>query len=109
MTGQGRERGGDGGGGLRGENIEQKQHGCVLPGQHPPAIRRLSPLSLPRSRSTATPLPAITKRNRFGEEGGCKLIPALLIDSLEAWIPYFAREKWQLIQPYPLSFCLPAL
>lgn len=71
---------------------------------------RLPPSSLPRSCSTATSSPALIKRNRFGEEeGGCELGPVLLIDSLEAWIAYFAREKWQLIQPYPLSFCLPAL
>lgn len=71
---------------------------------------RLPPPSLPGSCSMATPSPGLTKRNRFGEEeGGCELVPVLLIDSLEAWIAYFAREKWQLIQPYPLSFCLPAL
>lgn len=110
MAGKGQEHGGDWAGGLNGgKNVELRKSGCLVLEQHRPAGQRLRPPSLPRSRSKATPLPVVTKGNCSGEEGGCKLIPALLIDSLEAWILYFAREKWQLIQHYPLSFCLPVL
>lgn len=45
-----------------------------------------------------------------GGGGGMQIHTSpFLIESLEAWIPSFAREKLQLIQPLPLSFCLPAL
>lgn len=36
MIGQGQEHGGDRGG-LRRKNIQQKKHGCVLLGRHPPS------------------------------------------------------------------------
>lgn len=109
MTGQGQKHGGDGEEGYRGKMFSIRSTAVFCWGTILLARRRLPPSSLPRSVSTAAPLPAVTKQNSFGEEGGWKLIAALLIDSLEAWIPYFAREKWQLIQPYPLSFCLPVL
>lgn len=109
MTGQGQKHGGDREKGYRGKMFSIRSTAAFCWGTILLASRRLPPSSLPRSVSTAAPLPAVTKQNSFGEEGGWKLIAALLIDSLEAWIPYFAREKWQLIQPYPLSFCLPVL
>lgn len=109
MTGQGQERGRDREEGCRGESFSSRIVALCCWGSILLASHRLPPSSLPKSVSTAAPLPAVTKQNSFGEEGGWKLIAALLIDLLEAWIPYFAREKWQLIQPYPLSFCLPVL
>lgn len=109
MTGQGQEHGGDREEGCRGKTFNIRSVGAFCWGSILLASRCLPPSSLPRSVSTAAPLPAVTKQNSFGEEGGWKLIAALLIDSLQARVPYFAREKWQLIQPYPLSFCLPVL
>lgn len=109
MTGRGQEHGRDREEGCRGESFSSRIVALCCWGSILLASHRLPPSSLPKSVSTAAPLPAVTKQNSFGEEGGWKLIAALLIDSLEAWIPYFAREKWQLIQPYPLSFCLPVL
>lgn len=109
MTGQGQERGGDREEDCRGKTLSSRSVAAFCWASIPLASHRLPPSSLPKSVSTAAPLPAVTKQSSFGEEGGWRLIAALLIDSLEAWIPYFAREKWQLIQPYPLSFCLPVL
>lgn len=109
MAGQGQEHGGDREEGCRGKTFISRSVAAFCWASILLASHRLPPSSLPKSVSTAAPLPVVTKQNSFGEEGGWKLIAALLIDSLEAWIPYFAREKWQLIQPYPLSFCLPVL
>lgn len=109
MTGQGQEHSGDREEGCRGKIFSSRSVAVFCWASILLASHRLPSSSLPKSVSTAAPLPAVTKQNNFGEEGVWKLIAALLVDSLEAWIPYFAREKWQLIQPYPLSFYLPVL